>query len=156
VLGTRENSPAAQEGLKPGDLITEIDATSTKNLSISEAIGRLRGPANTQVRLTVIRDGVNDPINIAVTRGQIYLPAVEVVIRSDGTKLLAEASGQWPVLDFEKGKPVELTAVIDDEFYVDNSEHTRITFVRDGSGKVSGAILDSGSPMELRGTKRSS
>jgi hypothetical protein len=67
-------------------------------------------------------------------------------------KLVVEAIGTWPILDFEKGKPVELTPVSNDEFYVDGADHTRVAFVRDAAGKISGAILNPG-PWEQRGAR---
>jgi hypothetical protein len=63
-----------------------------------------------------------------------------------------EATGPWPVLDFEKGRPVTLQALSNHEFYVDGGDHTRIAFVRNPAGKVSGAVLNPG-PWEQQGAK---
>ena len=63
-----------------------------------------------------------------------------------------EETGPWPVLDFEKGKPVVVTAASGSEFYVDCGDHTRIAFVRDQAGKVSGAVLNPGQ-WELKGVR---
>jgi C-terminal processing protease CtpA/Prc len=146
----RESSPAADAGIKAGDLITEVDHVSAKGLTTSEAIGKLRGPANSQVRLTISRKGQIDPIEIAVTRAPIYTPAVELQVRLDAGKLMIEATGPWPVLDFEKGKPIPLTALSTNEFYVDSGDHTRIAFVKDSTGKAASVILNPG-PWEQRG-----
>jgi hypothetical protein len=146
----REGSPAAAAGIKPGDLVTEIDKMSAKGLTTSQAIGKLRGPVNSQVRLKISRKEQIDPIEITVTRGAIYTPAVEVQVRLDAGKLMVEATGPWPVLDFEKGKPVPLTALSASEFYVDSGDHTRIAFVKDPAGKVASVILNPG-PWELKG-----
>ena len=56
-------------------------------------------------------------MEIAVTRAPIYVPAVELQIRIDAGNLVAEATGPWPILDFEKGKPVRLKAISGSEFH---------------------------------------
>jgi hypothetical protein len=95
---------------------------------------------------------LNNPIDITVTRAMIYPVAVELQVRIDAGKAVVEASGRWPVLDFEMSKPVALTAASSDDFYADGGDHTRISFIRDPAGKVSGAILNPG-PSELRGVR---
>ena len=143
--------------MKPGDIITEIDDTPVKGLTLSQVIARLRGPVNSQTRLKISR-AQDAPIEIAVTRAPIYIPAVELQVKIEAGNLVAEATGTWPILDFEKGKPVRLKAISGSEFHVDNEDQTRITFVRDSNGKVASAVLNAG-PREQRGrlvTKRAS
>jgi CubicO group peptidase (beta-lactamase class C family) len=150
IKSPRESSPAADAGVSAGDLITEIDNVSAKGLTTSQAIGKLRGPVNSRVRLKISRNGQIDPIDIAVTRAPIYTPAVELQVRLDAGKLMIEATGSWPVLDFEKDKPIPLTALSTNEFYVDSGDHTRIAFVKDSTGKAASVILNPG-PWEQRG-----
>jgi CubicO group peptidase (beta-lactamase class C family) len=157
ILRPLDNSPSAEAGLKSGDIITEIDDTPVKGLTLSQVIARLRGPVNSQTRLKISR-AQDAPIEIAVTRAPIYVPAVELQVKIDAGNLVAEATGPWPILDFEKGKPVRLKAISGSEFHVDNGDQTRITFVRDSRGKVASAVLNAG-PREQRGrlvTKRAS
>jgi CubicO group peptidase (beta-lactamase class C family) len=144
VISLRDNGPAAKAGMKTGDLITEIDGAPVKRLKIDRIIGKLRGTANSQVRLKISRTGLDDPIELAITRAIIRVPAVELQVRIDAGKLVVEETGPWPVLDFEKGKPVAVTAASDSEFYVDGGDHTKIAFTRDSAGKVSGAVLNPG------------
>jgi CubicO group peptidase (beta-lactamase class C family) len=153
----RPLAPSAEAGLKSDDIITEIDGNPVKGLTLTQVIARLRGPVNSQTRLKISRVQVA-PIEIAVTRAPIYVPGVELQVKIDAGNLVAEATGPWPILDFEKGKPVRLKAISGSEFHVDNGDHTRITFVRDSSGKVASAVLNAG-PWEQRGrsvTKRAS
>jgi CubicO group peptidase (beta-lactamase class C family) len=157
ILRPLDRSPSAEAGLKPGDVITEIDDTPVKGLTLSQVIARLRGPVNSQTRLKILR-AQDAPIEIAVTRAPIYVPGVELQVKIDAGNLVAEATGPWPILDFEKGKPVRLKAISGSEFQVDNGDQTRITFVRDVNGKVASAVLNAG-PLEQRGrliTKRAS
>jgi CubicO group peptidase (beta-lactamase class C family) len=144
IISRRDNGPAANAGMKTGDLITAIDGAPVKGLKIDRIIGKLRGAANSQVQLKLSRAGLDDPIELTVTRAIIYVPAVELQVRIDAGKLVIEATGPWPVLDFEKGKPIAVMAASANEFYVDGGDHTRIAFVRDSAGKVSGAVLNPG------------
>jgi YD repeat-containing protein len=65
---------------------------------------------------------------------------------------MIESTGAWPILDFDEGKPVAVTAMSSTEFHVDNADRTRIAFVRDAAGKVSGAVLNPG-PRQQRGMR---
>jgi CubicO group peptidase (beta-lactamase class C family) len=144
VISLRDNGPAAKAGMKTGDLITEIDGAPVKRLKIDRIIGKLRGTANSQVRLKISRTGLDDPIELAITRAIIRVSGIELQIRIEAGKLVVEETGPWPVLDFEKGKPVAVMAASDSEFYVDGGDHTKIAFTRDSAGKVSGAVLNPG------------
>lgn len=144
-----DNSPSAEAGLKSGDIITEIDGAPVKGLTLNQVIARLRGPVNSQTRLKISR-AQDAPMSITITRAPIYVPGAELQVKIDAGSLVVEATGVWPILDFEKGRPVPLKAISGSEFYVDDGDHTRITFVRDSTGKVAGAVLNAG-PWEQRG-----
>jgi len=107
---------------------------------------------NSQVRLKILRAGVDQPIDFVVTRAIVHRPPVALRLPTDGGKLVVEAIGTWPILDFEKAKAVALTAAARDEFYVDGADHTRVAFIRDATGKVSAAILNPG-PWQQRGER---
>src|SRR6201985_802535 len=66
VVSPIEGSPAFRAGLKSGDLITKIDDTLVKGLSVDQAVKRMRGEPNTKVVLTVFRksEGRTFPVNI--------------------------------------------------------------------------------------------
>lgn len=67
--------PAEREGLKPNDVILEIDGESAYGLSVSEAVDKIRGPVGTQVKLKILRnDGDKD---FTITRENITIPSVE-------------------------------------------------------------------------------
>lgn len=75
--------PAAEAGLRRGDIILEIDGTSTEGMSLYEAISLIRGPTNTKVTLTIFREGVEKPFDVTVTRARIEIKVVEAK-RLDG------------------------------------------------------------------------
>jgi CubicO group peptidase (beta-lactamase class C family) len=152
VVLAHANGPAATAGVKKDDLITAIDGTPLTGLKIEEVIGKLRGAAGSEVQLKVARATVDGQLLFTVTRRPISIPGVELDVRIDGAKLAAEATGRWPVLDFEPGKPLVLAPASPDAFYVDGEDHTRLAFVRDTKGRVSGAVLNPG-PWQLTGVR---
>ncbi|MBI5567658.1 MAG: S41 family peptidase [Chloroflexi bacterium] len=70
------DSPAEQSGLKAGDLITEVDGESMIGDDLSEQVAKVRGPAGTVVKLTIIR-GEDKPFTVDVTRATIEIKLVE-------------------------------------------------------------------------------
>lgn len=94
-----EDQPADRAGLRPGDIVLEVDDTPIENMSIYEAITLILGPAGTEVRMLVLREG-EDPFEVVVTRAQIEIPMVESEVREDGIAYVSlfnfddEASGK--------------------------------------------------------------
>lgn len=76
VVNPLPNSPAARAGLQAGDLIVAIDGTSAAGLSSGQAVKRLKGRENTAVRLSIRRDGQQEPLEIEVKREVIRLETV--------------------------------------------------------------------------------
>ena len=78
-------SPAAAADLRPGDVILAADGTPLTDLENDAAMSLIRGPAGTSVRLTIRRDGLPEPFDVTVTRGEIVIPAVVYEPMVDGT-----------------------------------------------------------------------
>jgi hypothetical protein len=70
---------------------------------------------------------------------------------ADG-KLQVEASGALPVLDFEKGAPITVVPMSNDQFFVDGGEHTRLAFLHDEIGNATGMVLNPG-PLQITGRR---
>jgi carboxyl-terminal processing protease len=83
IVNTFRDQPAAQAGLRRGDIVLQVDETPIENMSIYEAITLIRGPAGTPVRLKILRDG-QDPFEVEITRTRIDIPVVESEMREDG------------------------------------------------------------------------
>jgi PDZ domain len=147
-----DGTPAARAGLLTGDLITDLDGTSITGLTLNQVLNKMRGAVGTKLRLTIQRTGVDRPLELIVVRDVIPLPGVELGVRLEAGKLLIESAGLWSILDFEEGRPVAVTANSSTEFYVVDGDHTRIAFVRDADGKVSGAVLNPG-PWQQTGVR---
>ena len=76
VVSPIEGSPAFRAGLKPGDLITRIDETPVKGLSVDQAVKRMRGDPNTKVLLTVFRKAESRTFPVTIIREEIRMQSV--------------------------------------------------------------------------------
>jgi carboxyl-terminal processing protease len=77
VVSPIEGSPAFRAGLKPGDLITKIDDTAVKGLSLNDAVKRMRGEPNTKVDLTIFRKDESRSFPVTITREEIRTQSVK-------------------------------------------------------------------------------
>ena len=136
-------SPATKAGVTAGDLITELDVP-LKGLSLADVLAKLRGPTNTTIKMKIVHKGQDGASDLSVVRAARRVNAVQLQVRVEQGKLVAEATGAWPILEFEKGKATPLVATSSNEFTADDEDHTRIAFVRDAAGKVAGLILNPG------------
>ncbi|TPG58986.1 S41 family peptidase [Roseomonas nepalensis] len=71
VISPIDETPAARAGVKPGDLITHINNTTTQGLTLQEAVDQMRGERGSSIRLTIRREGTATPIEISLTRDVI-------------------------------------------------------------------------------------
>jgi carboxyl-terminal processing protease len=77
VVSPIEGSPAFRAGLKPNDLITQIDETAVKGLALNEAVKRMRGEPNTKVTLTIFRKDESRTFPVTITREEIKTQSVK-------------------------------------------------------------------------------
>lgn len=83
ISGVIGDTPAEEAGLRPEDLIYEVDGESTYGLSLTEAVALIKGPEGTEVTLTVIREGENDYLKITIPRKKVESPTVEFEMLED-------------------------------------------------------------------------
>lgn len=91
VVNPLEGSPASRSGVKSDDRILAVDGKSTVGWTLNKAVDAITGPAGKNVRLTVKRDGVEEPIEITLVREEIKIRSV---------------NGWWKKALDEKGVPV--------------------------------------------------
>ncbi|MFO7882453.1 MAG: S41 family peptidase [Kosmotogaceae bacterium] len=77
VVSPMEGSPARKAGLKVGDLIITIDGHEVSETGYYESVDLLRGEPGTEVRIEVIREGLEEPINIIIVREKIEIKTVK-------------------------------------------------------------------------------
>ena len=84
VVSPIEGSPAYRAGLKTGDLITKVDDTAVKGLTLSEAVKRMRGEPSTKVTLTIYRKDENRTFPVTITREVIKTVSVKGKVMEPG------------------------------------------------------------------------
>lgn len=77
IISPIEDTPADKAGLKAGDKIIRIDGKPTTNISLEEAVEKLRGKPGTKVTITIFREGTDKPFDVTITRDIIVIKAVK-------------------------------------------------------------------------------
>jgi carboxyl-terminal processing protease len=75
VVSPIDDTPAAKAGLKPGDLITQIDGKPVQGMTLPQAVEKMRGPVDSQITLTIDRKG-QKPFDVTLTRATIKIRPV--------------------------------------------------------------------------------
>jgi carboxyl-terminal processing protease len=153
VISPRDGSPAAQAGIKPGDVIYSIDKEPVYDLTLGEAEQKLRGAAGSEVALT-LRRGTSGPIEATIKREPFKLQTV--VSRIEGGNI-----GYLRVAGFDAATPAALTAAVQDlrqrsgdkliGFILDLRNNPGGSF--DAAVATADALLDKGDIVIVKGRK---
>ena len=103
VIAPLEGTPAARMGIQAGDIITGIEGEPTDTMELDDAVQKLKGPKDTEVTITIAREGVSTPLEMTITRAEIPLTTVRYVY------MIAPDTGYFRVTEFSRstGKEVE-------------------------------------------------
>ncbi len=88
IVAPLDESPSQRAGLRPHDKVLKIDGEPTTDLGIEDAVGRIRGPKGTEVKLTIYRDGEEESREVTVVRDIINVKSVTLEFRDDGIAIL--------------------------------------------------------------------
>lgn len=83
VVSPIEDTPAYNAGVKAGDQIIRINGKSTKDITVLDAVKQLRGPKDTKVTITILREGMAKPKDIELTRSIISIKSVKSRVYDD-------------------------------------------------------------------------
>ncbi|MCK0141519.1 S41 family peptidase [Aliiroseovarius sp. F20344] len=75
VVSPMDGTPADDAGMETGDYITHVDGESLLGLTLDEAVNKLRGPVGSEIIITVVREGVDEPFDVSIIRDTIKLTA---------------------------------------------------------------------------------
>jgi carboxyl-terminal processing protease len=122
VVAPIEDTPAYKAGLKALDQIIKIDDDFTKDMTLTDAVKRMRGPKGSKVALTIHREGVPDLFAVSVTRDVIRIKSVK-------SKSLEGGYGYVRVTTFQENTD-------------DDVQHALASFSRADHGRIKGIVLD--------------
>ncbi len=108
VVSPMAGTPAQRMGLRAGDRILRIDSASALDLTIDDAIDRLRGKVGTQVKLQILREGVPQPLEFLMTREIIRIESVPYAA------VLRDSVGYVRVTEFAKRTGEDLKQKVED------------------------------------------
>jgi carboxyl-terminal processing protease len=83
VVTPIDDTPAFRAGVKPGDIITALDGKTVLGLTLAEAVDKMRGPPNSRILLTIKRQNVDKPLEIALIREMIQIQVVKYRLEPD-------------------------------------------------------------------------
>lgn len=152
VVSPIDDTPAFRAGVKPGDFITAIDGQPVLGLTLNEAVEKMRGPVNSDIKLTIRREG-KDPFDLSVTRAVIKIASVKAELKDD--------IGYVRVSSFTDNTDVNLTKAIRGfKDKVGDKLHGIVLDLRNDPGglldqavKVSDMFLDKGEIVSTRGRR---
>ncbi len=156
VVAPIEDTPAYRAGLKANDQIIKIDDDFTKDMTLNEAVKRMRGPKGSKIRLTIHRSGVNELFTVTLARDVIKIQSVK-------SKTIDGGYGYVRVTTFQESTNEGVEKAITD---FEQKDHGRVKGVvldlRDNPGgllnqavKVSDDFLDGGMIVYTRGRQDS-
>src|SRR4051812_34265138 len=108
IVAPIEDSPAWRAGIKAGDLISRLDSTPVKGLSLDESVKKMRGEPHTKVSMTILRKGEAEPLVFNITREEIHQKSVKGKIVEPGYAWLRISQFQEPTVDDLAAKIIEL------------------------------------------------
>ena len=83
VVSPIDGTPADAAGMEAGDFITHVDSQSLLGLTLDEAVGMMRGPVGSEIIITVVREGEDEPFDVSIIRDTIKLTAVRARTEGD-------------------------------------------------------------------------
>lgn len=120
VVSPIDGTPAHRAGLHSGDRIVKIEGISTKDMSLTDAVKRMRGKPGTKVTISIMREGWTEPKEFTMTREQIHVQSVR-------SQDLEPGIGYIRLRQFQEQTPADLDGVLE-------------KFAR--NGKLQGLVLD--------------
>jgi carboxyl-terminal processing protease len=84
VIAPIDDTPAQRAGIQAGDLVIRLDDTPVKGMTLSDAVKIMRGEPGTDIILTVVREGLDQPIKITITRDVIKVKSVRARMLDPG------------------------------------------------------------------------
>ncbi len=76
VVKPFETGPAQKAGILPGDILYTVDGEKVTGLDLTQVVSKMKGKEGTEVQIAIVREGVTEPMNFTITRGEVEVPTV--------------------------------------------------------------------------------
>jgi carboxyl-terminal processing protease len=153
VITPMDGTPADLAGVEAGDFITQVDGQSVLGLTLDETVDQMRGPVGSEIIITVVREGVDEPFDISIIRDTIKLTAVRARVEGDSVVLRVSTFNDQTYPNLEAG----LRSAAEELGGMDNVNGVIVDLRNNPGGllsqaiKVSDAFLDKGEIVSTRG-----
>ena len=153
VVSPIDGTPAAEAGIESGDYITHVDGESVLGLTLDSAVDLMRGPVGSEIIITVVREGVDEPFDVSMIRDTIKLTAVRARTEGDSVVMRVTTFNDQTYPNLEEG----LKEQIDAAGGLDKINGVVLDLRNNPGGllnqaiKVADAFLDKGEIVSTRG-----
>ena len=148
-----DGTPADEAGTEAGDFITPVDGESLLGLTLDDAVDLMRGPVGSEIVITVVREGEDEPFDVSIIRDTITLTAVRTRLEGATPILRVTTFNDQTYPNLEQG----LQKQIEEAGGIDNINGIVLDLRNNPGGlltqaiKVSDAFLDEGEIVSTRG-----
>ncbi|HBS38663.1 S41 family peptidase [Rhodobacteraceae bacterium] len=153
VVSPIDDTPADEAGIEAGDFITHVDGDSVLGLSLDDAVGMMRGVVGSEIVITVVREGEDEPFDVTIVRDTIKLTAVRTRVEGKSVVLRVTTFNDQTYSNLEAGieKQIEAAGGIDlvNGFILDLRNNPGGLLTQ--AIRVSDAFLDKGEIVSTRG-----
>jgi carboxyl-terminal processing protease len=153
VVAPMDGTPADLAGVEAGDFITQVDGQSVLGLTLDETVDQMRGPVGSEIIITVVREGVDEPFDISIIRDTIKLTAVRARVEGNSIVLRVSTFNDQTYPNLEAG----LRNAAEELGGMENVDGVIVDLRNNPGGllkqaiKVSDAFLDKGEIVSTRG-----
>ncbi len=153
VVSPIDNTPAFDAGIQSGDIITHVDSEALFGLGLDDAVKLMRGPIGSEIVITVVREGVDEPFDVTIVRDEIKLTAATARAIGNVVVLRATTFNDQTYPNLRDG----LAKVAEELGGIENVEGVVLDLRNNPGGLVSAAIavadmfLEEGEIMSTRG-----
>ncbi|MGB5474880.1 MAG: S41 family peptidase [Gammaproteobacteria bacterium] len=122
VIAPIDDTPAERAGIQAGDLVIRLDDTPVKGMSLNDAVKIMRGEPGSDIVLTIVREGADQPIKITITRDIIKVKSVK-------SRMLVDGYGYLRISQFQSKSANNMVDAIN-------------AMKKERGGKLDGLVLD--------------
>jgi carboxyl-terminal processing protease len=122
VIAPIDDTPAQRAGVQAGDLVIRLDDTPVKGMTLNEAVKIMRGKPGSEIELTIVREGVDQPLKINITRDIIKVKSVRA-------RMLEPGYGYLRISQFQSKTAENMVDAID-------------KLIKENKGALNGLVLD--------------